>query len=204
MKTYISPRYTDLDLPPPHSYRDKVTLFCDRFRGWKLQIALKVLDGYEDEDGKKIPGIADSGYAALDIVFSYFEAIGKHVHGYCDTDTKNPRASGKYFKLGVRSVLPSLDAHPDQSDVDVLLDMLWTGVRCGLYHAGQTKGNIGITVEIPEPIRIATKDKVLFLNPKQMIAATMAHLDAYESALVACGESSDLGQRFTARYDFEN
>jgi len=201
IKFLLSPRYTDRDFPIPHDFATKVTLFHDRWRGWKFEVADKALNGYK-RDELQIPPIPDSGYAAMDNIFSYFEPLGKYLAGYCDPGGN--RQSGVHFKIGVRAVLPALDQHPDQADVDVLLGMLWGGVRCGIYHAGAPKGSIAITGSIPEPIRIATDDKVMFINPHVMLEAVTTHVDDYKKHLLAEGEASDVGTKFTARYDYDN
>jgi hypothetical protein len=204
MKVFLSPTITDDQVGNPLTFEEKVKLFHDRFRGWKFDIAHRMLEGYQAKDGSAIPPIPDAGFAAMDAMFSYFEPIGKYVHGYCDTDPKNPRSSGKYFKLGVRSIFPDLEVHPDQTEVDSLLSMLWEGVRCGLYHAGKMHGNILITGDIPEPIRVDAHAKVMMLNPHVLVLTLIDHLDNYRDILLAQGSVSVLSQRFEARYDFDN
>jgi hypothetical protein len=204
MKIYLSPNITDDQISKPLTFENKIRLFHDRFYGWKFLVAQQMLDGYTAANGTQIPAIPESGYAAMDVMFSYFEPVGKYVSGYCDTDLKYPRASGKYFKIGVRNVFPDLDRHPKQNEIETLLSMLWKGVRCGLYHGGQTQGQIAITGDIQEPIRIDPQAKVMFLNPHVLVRALMAHLDAYRNALLTEGPTSTCGKRFEARYAFDN
>ena len=204
MKVFLSPTITDDQVSRPPTFEQKVQLFHDRFRGWKFVIAQRMLEGYQAKDGTRIPQIPDAGFAAMDAMFSYFEPIGKYVHGYCDTDSKNPRSSGKYFKLGVRSIFPDLDSHPDQTEVDTLLSLLWEGVRCGLYHAGKLHGNILITGDIPEAIRVNPQAKVMFVNPHVLVLTLMAHLDNYRDHLLMEGPTGGCSQKFVARYDFDN
>jgi len=204
MKVFLSPTITDDQVSRPLTFEQKVRLFHDRFHGWKFEIAHRMLEGYEAKDGTKIPPIPDAGFAAMDAMFSYFEPIGKYVHGYCDTYPKNTQSSGKYFKLGVQSVFPELDSHPDQVEVDTLLSLLWKGVRCGLYHAGKLHGKIAITGSILEPIRVDPQEKVMFINPHVLVLALMDHLDNYRDRLLIEGPSGGWSQRFVARYDFDN
>ena len=81
---WISQNYNLDNLPPPHSFADKVNIFYDRWLSWKFQIVDKFLNGYK-RDAQDIPPIPGAGYAALDIIFSYFETVGKYTKGYCDT-----------------------------------------------------------------------------------------------------------------------
>ena len=91
----LSPSYQDTDFPVPHSLETKIALFEDRVLGWKLDIADQLINGSQE----KSP-IRHSGYATLDIVFSYFEMIAKYEAGFTGLE------SGKYFKQGVYSVFP--------------------------------------------------------------------------------------------------
>lgn len=201
---FLSPTITDDQVSLPPTFDQKVRLFHDRFRGWKFEIAHRVLEGYRDKDGTLIPPIPDAGFVAMDAMFSYFEPIGKYVHGYCDTDTQNVQSSGKYFKLGVRSVFPNLDSHPEQAEVETLLLLLWKGVRCGLYHAGTLRRNIAITGDIQEAIRFDIHAKVMVINPHLLVVELMKHLDNYRDRLLSEGPTGGWSQRFLARYDFEN
>ena len=204
MNVFLSPTITYDMVSWPHTFEEKVRLFHDRFRGWKFEVAHRMLEGYSAEDGTCIPPIPDAGFVAMDAMFSYFEPIGKYVHGYCDTDPKNKQSSGKYFMLGVRNVFPDLDSHSDQAKVDTLLSLLWKGVRCGLYHTGKLHGQIAITADIQEPIRVDPQAKVMFINPHVLVCHLKNHLDNYRDILLKEGPTGGLSQRFTARYDFDN
>ena len=79
---WISPTYQDSDFPVPHSIDTKITLFEDRALGWKLNIAEQIINGKKKADGsEERPPIQHSGFAVLDIVFSYFEMIAKYENG---------------------------------------------------------------------------------------------------------------------------
>ena len=203
MKVFLSPTITDDQVSRPPTFEQKVWLFHDRFRGWNFEIAHRMLEGYQVKDGTQIPPIPDAGFVAMNAMFSYFEPIGKYVHGYCDTDPKNAQSSGKYFKLGVQSVFPDLDSQL-KAEVDTLLSLLWKGVRCGLYHAGKLRGKIAITGDIQEPIRVDPQAKVMFINPHVLVCALIGHLDNYRERLLSEGPTGDRSQRFVARYDFDN
>ncbi len=65
-------------------------------------------------------------------------------------------------------------------------------------------GNILITGDISEPIRVDPHAKVMILNPHVLVLALMDHLDNYRDSLVLQGEAGELSKRFQARYDFDN
>jgi hypothetical protein len=200
MEISISPYSTNKTKPFPHDYATKVQLFWERFHGWKFDIATKMLDGYETEETKKVLGIPHSGYAAMDTMFSYFEPLGKHLDGYLDPD--DVRKSGHYFKEGMKNIF-GFSGH-DSGTVDKLLDVLWTGIRCGLYHSGQTKKGILISGGTKEAIRFATADEIVIVNPHKLAEGLIRHVADYRDRLLKEGETSVLGKNFIARYDYEN
>lgn len=201
MEIAISPYSTNLTKPIPHDYATKVGLFWERFHGWKFDIAAKLLDGYDTHDGKRVPGIAHSGYAAMDVMFSYFEPLGKHLDGFLDPP-KGDRKSGHYFKHGVKNVFDFSDTDPVV--LDDLLGVLWSGIRCGLYHSGQTKSSVLISGETGEALQFASEDGTVVVNPHKLAEGLIWHVANYRDRLLADGPASVLGKNFTARYDFEN
>lgn len=200
MEIAISPYNTNLTKPLPHDYNTKVTLFWERFHGWKFDIATKLLDGYVGTDSKRVPGIPNSGYAALDIMFSYFEPLGKHLDGYLDPG--GVQKSGHYFKLGVKNVFDLTGT--DIAVLDKLLGVLWSGIRCGLYHSGQTKSSVLITGSTSEALRFAADDEIVIVNPHKLAEGLIWHVANYRDRLLSDGPTSDVGKNFIARYDFEN
>ena len=110
-----------------------------------------------------------------------------------------PRESAviwEVFQTRCKERVSDLDAHPDQAEVETLLSMLWKGVRCGLYHAGKLHGNILITGDIKEPIRIDPQARVMFVNPHVFVIALMDHLDNFRDRLIAEGPAGELSKRF--------
>ena len=200
MEIAISPYSTNVTRPLPHDYPTKVTLFWERFYGWKFDIAKKMLDGYTSDDGHVHKPIPDSGYAAMDAMFSYFEPLGKHLEGYLDPNDK--RLSGKYFKIGLNNVFDF--SGYNQSDVDKLLDLLWSGIRCGLYHTGHAKHGVLITGVTPEAIRFAFNDDIVIVNPHKLVEGLIWHVGNYRDRLLKDGAQSIIGQNFLARYDYDN
>lgn len=197
----ISSTSTTETRPLPHSYKDKVELYHERFVGWKFNIANQLINEWKDNDGKLIPGIPHSGYAVLDIIFSYFESLGKHLEGFVELNPKVTE-SGKHFKIGIRALVDFSGV--DSTDIDTMLTLLWSGVRCGLYHTGMTKSKIIITGNIDDAIGFSQKDQILAINPHKLPTALITHITQYRDHLLNEGEHSQIGKNFTKRYDFEN
>jgi len=200
---WLSPSYQDTDFPLPHSLETKITLFEDRVLGWQLDIADQIING-----GQEKSSIRHSGYATLDIVVSYFEMIAKYEAGFTG------RESEKYFKYGVYSVFPefkhiSPSAQTPLSPVgkgvsliDVVLDLMYEGIRCGLYHSGITNGKIFLTGEIETPMAFDLQHQMLIVNPHLLVPKLKAHLQNYVKRLRDTN-NADLRAKFEVRYDFD-
>lgn len=206
---WISPSFQDTDYPFPHSIDTKIMLFEDRVLGWKLNIADQIMNGKKKPDGtdESLP-IRGAGYAALDIVFSYFEMIAKYEDGFARAGK-----SEDYFKAGVYSVFPEFRHVPAPatplspignvvSIVDIALDLMYEGIRCGLYHSGITNGRIMLTGEIKTPMAFELQNQMLIVNPHLLVPKLKAHLADYVGRLKDVN-STDLRTKFEARYDFD-
>jgi len=195
----VAPGIKDTELSQPPTFEEKVKVFHSRMRGWKLDIADAMINGYTARDGSKVPSIPDAGFAALDVMFSYFESIGKYSVGFTGDGE-----SGKHFKIGLHFVFPSIAQHDDAHGIKFVENTLWKAVRCGIYHAGMTQGNVFITGDIQNPIEIPADYKVIAINPHILVKALLAHVDGFKAELLGRGETSQRGQHFVARYDHDN
>lgn len=207
---WISPKYQDTDFHQPLSIDDKITIFEDRTIGWKIDIADQVINGRIEPNGsyerEPIPG---SGFATLDIIFSYFEMIAKYGSGFAQTGS-----SKKYFKQGVYSVFPVLHQARIQANIpsiqgdvsslaDYTLGLLYEGIRCGLYHSGITNGRVVLTGEIQEPIAIELQTMVLYVNPHLLVPELKRHFSVYVGCL-RDPIQKNLRNNFEARFDFDS
>ena len=200
---WLSPSYQDTDFPFPHSLETKITLFEDRVLGWKLNIADQLING-----GQEKSAIKHSGYATLDIIVSYFEMIAKYEDGFTG------RKSEEYFKKGVYSVFPGLKDNSHLANtslspagnvvslIDVVLDLMYEGIRCGLYHSGLTNGKIFLTGEINTPIAFDLQLQMLIVNPHLLVPKLREHLQGYVARL-RDENNTDLRAKFEIRYDFD-
>jgi hypothetical protein len=194
---WISPNYQDTNFQWPLSIDDKITIFLDRTYGWQLNIADQCINGKKGRNGKIISKpIPHSDFAALHIVLSYFEMIAKYQGGFTEEGK-----SKYYFKEGVYAVFPQLKTE-DSEIVNSLLDALYSGARCGLYHAGMTDRRIVIFRGIDKPFAFDTKESRLIINTNLLIEALKAHLKRYEKQL-RDNNNSRLRENFEKRFDFD-
>jgi hypothetical protein len=167
-----------------------VEIFRDRTYGWQLDIADKCING----DLLRQP-MEHSGFATLLIVLSYFEMIAKHQTGYLGRESK------KYFKKGVFSVYPNLLNEP-QDIIDDLLDTLYYGARCGLYHNAITNSKIGLTGNTPVSLSFDPTNSRLIINPHRLVPTLKGHLNNFIAQL-RDPNNIQLRQKFERRFDTE-
>jgi hypothetical protein len=166
----VTPKRKRSELKLPLSLEDKIDIFYERTDGWQLEIAERIIRGVIDQNGRNID-LPESAYAVLHIVFSFFETIARYQDGnvdFCKT--------GRYFKKGLTLIFPEIKAHPD------LLDELYHGVRCGLYHSGWTNPNVFVVNDIRAAIGF-TKQGKLLINPQVLTLKLREYLKYYVEKL---------------------
>lgn len=193
----ISPSFSDTDFTSPYTFEEKARIFYDRIIGWQFDIAEKIINGKKRPSGEyEIEPLQHSGFAVLYIVLSYFETIAKYQDGYRGTSK-----AGKYFKKGVKSIFPNLSTQP-QNIIDDLLDTLYKGVRCGLYHSAAITSKVGLTGGTTSAFVYDVSNLRLFINPHKLVAVLKAHLDTYMIQLQNL-TNTQLRRKFETRFDFE-
>jgi hypothetical protein len=169
---------------------NKIQIFYERITGWQLDIADKVINGIRDKDGVLTAQIVGSGFAALNIILSYFEMIGKYMDGFCDINK-----SQEYFVKGVESVFPELCKQSSW-----LPKKMYFNIRCGLYHHGMTEEDIILKGEGLPPITIVD-GKFLIINPHTMVLELKNHFEYYMKQLK---DDNNLKSNFEKRFDYDN
>ena len=194
---WISPNYRDTDLQFPLTLDQKISLFEDRTVGWQLGIANRVANGSATSDGQPNENaIHHSGYAVLHILLSYFEMIGKYRAGFTTAGQ-----SSHFFKEGARQVFPELAGFPAEV-VDGLLDALYSGGRCGLYHGGMTDARIMLTGDLNAAMAYDPQGQRLVINPHQLPPALLRHFHTYIDELRNAA-NADLRSSFESRFNAE-
>ena len=183
MTISISPNFTDHDFTLPWTLDVKIKIFIDRITGWQLNIAYKVANT-----------IPHSDLATLQILFCYFEMIGKYVEGYVGENK-----SQKFFKIGILYTFPEVGF--DQNDE--IIEMLYKFVRNGLYHLGKTGSNVIISNYIPGSFGNNMKENLLALSPVKLVDDIMKKFNEY-AALLIDKQNTRLRENFEKRFDFDN
>ena len=178
----ISPKHTTLDFPDELTLENKIDVFTARIEGWQLGIAKEIIS-------KEIP---HRGFALLHIVFSYFEMIGKYIHGYIGNDK-----SGFYFRKGVQA---TLEISPDEES---FLKALYSSVRNGLYHLGMTKINVMLRDDIPRSIGFNSERNILVISPDRLVEDLDIRFHDYIAKL-RNPKKVNLRENFEKRFDFDN
>jgi hypothetical protein len=119
----LSPKYYSSKLSHP-TLEDYIDVYEDQIKGWHLDFARKM---HADEH---------AGFAALQIVFSYFEG-----HAVCSRGEDSKGRSREFFEQGVLSVFPELASYEDMNPklLASTIDAMYEDGRCGFFHAGITR-----------------------------------------------------------------
>jgi len=186
----ISPHYqqTDTDLVdaidirtgtkrPIASLDTKILVFQDRVKGWFLDIAR----GLCEKDG-------NSGYIVLQIAASQIEGTQQYFEG-----TSSEGQSKKAFVRGMKRVFG-----PQAMGHDALLEDFYSRVRCGLFHDGFTKANVGISWGVGFPVSFGGGG--IMVNPRMFLAAVDASVEEYVKQLQD-PSNQDLRKKFETRWD---
>jgi len=182
---WISPHFRQGDFPGGPSLDQKIAIFDDRIRGWMLDPAERLL--HLDPH---------SEFAVLAVLGTYFEMIAKYRDGRITQGE-----SGRYFRKGVRDVLRTLDSPPQVSD-DVA-NLLYSGLRNGLYHGGFPTTAIAVNDDLPAALEYDASMRVVTLNPAQVLLAIQRHFSHYISRLSDVANDT-LRAKFQARFDSEH
>ena len=180
----ITPNLDRSDFPTQLTLNDKITIFEKQINGWIFDIAEKVSNE-----------CVHGGFAVLSIVLNYFESIGKYIEGYTNIDKVEC-----YFKKGAYFVFPELK-NEDQRTVESLLDLLYHGCRCGLYHTGITGGKIILTGEITSPLIFDRTQSLLVINPHLVVPKLRGNFQDYCNQL-RNPTNLALRQNFEKRFDY--
>lgn len=181
---WISPHFRHGDFPDGPSRDQKIAVFADRIWGWMLDPAQRLihLDPH-------------SGFAVLAILGTYFEMIAKYEDGV--TDRNEP---GRYFRQGVRAVLRTLDSGSQVSDE--VVDLLYSGLRNGLYHGGFPTTAIAVSGDLAAVLQYDASMRVVTLNPAKVLLAIQRHFSLYIARL-SDAANDELRGNFVERFDSE-
>jgi hypothetical protein len=175
---WITWKHRDTDLAWPLTIEQKIEIFYQQAWGWQLHVADLIANGGHPLGGEAaVKRIQHSGFAVLQICLSYFETIG-HYRALATGGSK------KYFKAGAQAVLPGLQHVPDEVR-EKLLDVLYLGARCGLYHNSRTRRGVGLgQPSNGEAMAYDPHAQVLVISPERLPRALKRHLECYRTELL--------------------
>jgi hypothetical protein len=195
---WLSWKHQDSDIAWPPKLEQKIDLFYERALGWQLHIADLIANGGSALDGGQgTKALRHSGFAVLQICLSYFETIGKY-----EQSSRKTKTSKGYFKEGALSVLPTLGRNAGATNK--LLERLYDGARCGLYHSSMTKPGVGLGQPgNGEPIAYDDVSETLAISPERLPKALKAHLERYRRSLLD-PKNKSLRSKFERQFDRDN
>jgi hypothetical protein len=168
----LSPKYDTSKLLEP-TLENYIDVYEDQINGWYLVYAKQM---HSDEH---------AGFAALQIVFSYFEG---HAVFYKGEDSKSD--SKGFFRDAFLSVFPELRTYHGMTEelLDRTISAMYEDGRCGFFHAGIARKRF--MLRDGEPIiRIdvdpATRQEVLrvLLDRRRFVDRVCQHFEAYIARL---------------------
>jgi hypothetical protein len=197
---WITWKHEDTDKPwPPRTIGEKVEIFYERALGWQLHIADLLANGGQPLGASySVKRLEHSDFAVLQICLSYFETVGHYQRWNPDPKIKNC-----FFKEGVRAVFPQLLTSYGEA-VEELLDRLYVGARCGLYHNSMTMPGVGVGKPPGDaPIAYDPDSGRLVISSKRLTTALKHHLGEFRTQLLD-PKNVDLRQNFERRFNEDN
>lgn len=172
MPQKLSPKYDTTKLQEP-TLEDYIDVYEDQIDGWYLSYAKRM---HSDEH---------AGFAALQIVFSYFEG---HAVFYRGEDSNGQ--SKRFFHNAFLSVFPELRTYGGITPelLDRTISSMYEDGRCGFFHSGITRkrfmlrdGEPIIRIEI-DP---STRQQVVgvFLDRRKFVDRVCQHFETYIARL---------------------
>jgi hypothetical protein len=190
---WITWNHQDTDFSKPWTIEDKTEIFYERIYGWQLHVAdLMVNGGLLLGTDQRIQAIPHSGFACLQVCLSYFETIAKYREGFA-----REGHSREYFKKGFLMVFPKLN-QADRAILNLLLDSLYEGARCGLYHASMASPGIGLG-QCSGPIGLSDNNDIV-INPNNLPIFLKQYLNNYRDQL-RDSQNLELRANFEKRFD---
>lgn len=185
----LAPGITAEDVSDPMTFEQKLAIFEASVLGWQLEIAATILDGSD-----KNPPIQNSGYAALSIIASYPEMIWQFLHG-----ESSYGKSQQAFREGLATIFDPVDLD-DPAWVESV-DLIYTELRCGLYHEGRARSRVVTSADFGYPITVDKVDGLIRINPHQVVAAFIQHFCEFVGRIRASGEAGGDGEMFTTTFN---
>lgn len=155
----------------------KIDIYQARVEGWFFEVAHQLVKH----------GMNPGDYMAIMVGLSYLEGVQQFREGKETPDRK----AGEWFKAGAKRVFAGQN--------DAVINRLWKEARCGLFHAGFTKGKIYLSHDNSEAIKM--DGDFLYINPKEFLNCVSRDLEQYIKDL-RNSANTDLRSKFETLWDF--
>ena len=172
-------------------------MFREKVWGWQLHIADLAINGGRNHDSTAdVASLPHSGFAALQILLSYFETIARY-----ETGNNSKDQSRDLFIQGVQSVFPQVSNFPYAATRN-FLNQLYGKARCGLYHMSMTGAGVAIG-RTHTAISFADNPPRIIIDPHELAPPLKKHLDGYVTRLNDTAQT-DLRKAFERRFDHDH
>jgi len=159
------------------SIENRISVFEDAILNWQLNIAKRLIEEHED-----------SGFAALAIVTAYFEMVGKIKFG--------SSGSERSFIAGFSDVFPEFSSYCVN---EMFRKIIYSALRCALYHNGLTEGNILVNAQATEAVSYNETPKTLTINVLLFVKKIIEHFNSLVSELRS---NHTLQENFVRRFNY--
>lgn len=172
----ISWKHDDTYLAGQPTLDRRIDVFEARMWGWQLHVADLIINGGQGHAGNaRIEPLPHAAFAALQVALVYFEAIAKYEAGYTGKESR------KYFIDGLLSVFPKVATLPSKS-TERLLNSLYEGARCGLYHMSMTAPGIALA-RTGQALSFSDMPPTIVIDPHVLIPELKIHFGKYIARL---------------------
>lgn len=201
---------------------DKINDFERAFELWNFQYARLLAYGKTNgvaycvhadsaEEGQNTiqKMIGDSGYALLNLLYSYTEIIGRLCGDYPNFPYKTHPANecittGEFVYEGLTRIIPDLK-ELNEYERETAVTLFQEAVRNSLAHTYLTGENVILSGSHSEVLLVGTLfDKpAISINPRALFESILVHFAGYIEQLKAenpTGESEQLRKRFSKRF----
>lgn len=166
----LSPKFDTSKLEHP-GIEDYIDVYEDQIQGWYLHWA------------QSMRSEEHAGFAALQIVFPYFE-------GYAIVSGSDKPTAEARFSFGFLSVFPEVKSFEGMTPhlLQRTISALYKDGRCGFFHSGLTRKRFMLR-DMQGPIRIeslaATPEEVerVFLDRREFVDRVCDHFHGYINKL---------------------
>jgi hypothetical protein len=183
MATKITRKHWNTELKKSSPLQKKVEIFAERVQGWQIEVAQEIKKQIINADGEGVMGHA--AYGLIAVFFSYFEMLGQFLAGKTSDITVrgfSTMSPSDAFAEGFKYVYPSTKL------VGSEIKLIYSRIRCGLYHDGFTKKKV--LIDGTYKFGFDVSDGKVRMNPHIVVNDVAASFKKYVKELQSTGDLS--------------